>query len=92
MIDDPDRSEQVPDKFYIPHVSKKDFTHDISILRQKTLIFDVLKAFTSNFSNHKLFRRNYYFHSFMGHTFSAELFKFPLVKLKVSEIAREIIA
>ena len=55
-IDDPDRSEQVPDQCYTPDVSAKFFTHDISMIRrQKTLIFDVLKAFTSNFTYYNLY-------------------------------------
>ena len=50
-IDDPDRFEQVPDQCYTPDVSEKFFIHDISMIRrQKTLIFDVLKAFRSNFT------------------------------------------
>ena len=55
-IDDPDRSEQVPDQCYTPDVSEKIFTHDISMIRrQKTLIFDVLKVFTSNFTYYNLY-------------------------------------
>ena len=55
-IDEPDRSEQVLDQRYIPDVSEKIFTHDISMIRrQKTLIFDVLKAFTSNFTYYNLY-------------------------------------
>ena len=55
-IDDPDRSEQVSDERYIPDVSEKFFTHDILMIRrQKTLIFDVLKAFTSNFTYYNLY-------------------------------------
>ena len=54
-IDEPDRSEQVLDQRYIPDVSEKIFTHDISMIRrQKTLIFDALKAFTSNFTYYNL--------------------------------------
>ena len=34
-IDDPDRSEQVPDQCYIPDVSKRNFTHDISMIRRQ---------------------------------------------------------
>ena len=55
-IDEPDRSEQVLDQRYIPDVSEKIFTHDISMIRrQKTLIFDVLKAFISNFTYYNLY-------------------------------------
>ena len=55
-IDGPDRSEQVPDQRYIPDVSEKIFTHDISMIRrQKTMIFDVLKAFISNFTYYNLY-------------------------------------
>ena len=55
-IDEPDRSEQVLGQRYIPDVSEKIFTHDISMIRrQKTLIFDVLKAFTSNFTYYNLY-------------------------------------
>ena len=55
-MDDPDRSEQVPDQSYTPDVSEKNFTHDISMIRcQKTLIFDVLKVFTSNFTYYNLY-------------------------------------
>ena len=54
-MDDPDWSEQVPDQSYTPDVSEKIFTHDISMIRrQKTLIFDALKAFTSNFTYYNL--------------------------------------
>ena len=55
-IDDPDRSEQVSDQRYIPDVSEKIFTNDTSMIRhQKTLIFYVLKAFTSNFTYYNLY-------------------------------------
>ena len=55
-IDEPDRSEQVLDQRYILDVSEKFFTHDISMIRrQKTLIFDVLKAFISNFTYYNLY-------------------------------------
>ena len=55
-IDDPDQSEQVPDQRYIPDVSENIFAHDISMIRrQKPLVFDVLKAFTSNFTYYNLY-------------------------------------
>ena len=55
-IDEPDRSEQVLDQRYIPDVSEKIFTHDISMIRrQKTFIFDVFKAFISNFTYYNLY-------------------------------------
>ena len=55
-IHEPDRSEQVLDQRYIPDVSENFFTHDILMIRrQKTLIFDVLKAFTSNFTYYNLY-------------------------------------
>ena len=55
-IDDPGRYEKVLDQRYIPDVSEKIFTHDISMIRrQKTLIFDVLKAFISNFTYYNLY-------------------------------------
>ena len=41
-IDEPDRSEQVLDQRYIPDVSEKNFTHDISMIRrQKMVIFGI---------------------------------------------------
>ena len=44
-IDSPDRFEQVLDQRYIPEVSEKHFTHDISMIRrQKMFIFGVLTA------------------------------------------------
>ena len=50
-IDHPDRSGQVPDQHYIPDVTEKNLKDDISMIhRQKTFIFDVLKAFISNFT------------------------------------------
>jgi len=50
-IDHPDRSEQVPGQHYIPDVTEKIFTDDISMIhRQKTFTFGVLKAFISNFT------------------------------------------
>ena len=50
VIDSPDRFEQVLDQRYIPEVSEKNFTHDISMIRrQKMVIFGVLKVFVSNF-------------------------------------------
>ena len=55
-IDEPNRSEQVLDQRYIPDVSEKIFTHDILMIRrQKTLVFDVLKAFISNFTHYNLY-------------------------------------
>ena len=43
-FDHPDQSEQVPNQHYIPDVSEKTFTHDISMIRhQKTLIFGVYR-------------------------------------------------
>ena len=55
-IDEPDRSEQVLDQRYIPDVFEKNFTHDISMIRRpKTLIFDMLKAFISNFTYYNLY-------------------------------------
>ena len=55
-IDDPDRSEQVPDQRYIPDVSEKFFTHDILMIRrQKMVIFGVLKVFISNFTYYNLY-------------------------------------
>ena len=48
-IDSPDRFEQVLDQSYIPEVSEKIFTYDISMIRrQKMIIFGVLKVFVSN--------------------------------------------
>ena len=45
-IDSPDLFEQVLDQRYIPEVSEKIFTHDISMIRrQKMVIFGVLKVF-----------------------------------------------
>ena len=55
-IDEPDRSEQVLDQRYIPDVPEKIFTHDISMIRrQKTLVFNVLKALISNFTYYDLY-------------------------------------
>ena len=55
-IDSPDRFEQVLDQRYIPEVSEKIFTHDISMLRrQKMVIFGVLKVFISNFTYYNLY-------------------------------------
>ena len=55
-IDDPDRFEKIPDQRNTPDVSEKNFTHDISMIRrQKKLIFDVLKAFISNFTYYNLY-------------------------------------
>ena len=49
-IDSPDLFEQVLDQRYIPEVSEKIFTHDISMVRrQKMLIFGILKAFQKHF-------------------------------------------
>ena len=57
-IDSPDRFEQVLDQRYIPEVSEKIFTHDISMVRrQKMSIFDVLKTFISKITYYKLFKR-----------------------------------
>ena len=50
-IDYPDRFEQVLDTYYILEASEEIFTDDISMVRpQKMYIFDVLKAFISNFT------------------------------------------
>ena len=50
-IDSPDLFEQVLDQRYIPEVSEKLFTHDISMIRrQKMVIFGVLKVFIRNFT------------------------------------------
>ena len=50
-IDSPDLFEQVLDQLYIPEVSEKIFTLDISMIRrQKMVIFGVLKVFISNFT------------------------------------------
>ena len=55
-IDHPDQSEQVPDQHYIPDVTEKIFTDDISMIhRQKTFIFGVLKAFISNFTYYNVY-------------------------------------
>ena len=55
-IDSPDRFEQVLDQRYIPEVSEKIFTHDISMIRrQKMVIFGVLKVFISNFTYYNLY-------------------------------------
>ena len=57
-IDHPDRSEQVPDQNYIPDVTEKIFKDDISMVyRQKTFIFGVLKAFSSNFTYYIFYER-----------------------------------
>ena len=49
LNDSPDRFEQVLDQRYIPEVSEKIFTHDISMIRrQKMVIFGVLKVFIGN--------------------------------------------
>ena len=54
-IDNPDRFEQAFAQYYITEDPEKNFTHDISMIRrQKTLIFDALKAFTSNFTYYNL--------------------------------------
>ena len=54
-IDDPDRFEQVSDQRYITDVFEIFFSQDILMIRrQKTLIFDVLKAFMSNFTYYNL--------------------------------------
>ena len=54
-IDSPDLFEQVLDQRYIPEVSEKLFTHDISMIRrQKMVIFGVLKVFISNFTYYNL--------------------------------------
>ena len=50
-----DLFEQVLDQRYIPEVSEKIFTHDISMIRrQKMVIFGVLKVFISNFTYYHL--------------------------------------
>ena len=50
------KSEQVPDQRYIPDVSEKIFTHDISMIRrQKMVILGVLKVFISNFTYYNLY-------------------------------------
>ena len=55
-IDSPDRFEKVLDQRYIPEVSEKIFTHDISMIRrQKMVIFGVLKVFISNFTYYNLY-------------------------------------
>ena len=55
-IDSPDLFEQVLDQRYIPEVSEKIFTHDISMIRrQKMVIFGVLKVFISNFTYYNLY-------------------------------------
>ena len=55
-IDSPDLFEQVLDQRYIPEVSEKNFTHDISMIRrQKMVIFGVLKVFISNFTYYNLY-------------------------------------
>ena len=51
-MDSPDLFEQVLDQRYIPEVSEKLFTHDISMIRrQKMVIFGVLKVFIKNFTS-----------------------------------------
>ena len=58
-IDSPDRLEQVLDQRYLPEVSEKNFTHDISMIRrQKMVIFGVLKVFISNFTTTTFVRGN----------------------------------
>ena len=55
-IDDPDRSEQVPDQHYIADVTEKFLKDDIWMIhRQKTFIFGILKAFISNFTYYNLY-------------------------------------
>ena len=56
LVDETDRPEQVLDQRYIPDVSEKIFTHDISMIRrQKMVIFGVLKVFISNFTYYDLY-------------------------------------
>ena len=55
-IDSPDLYEQVLDQRYIPEVSEKNFTHDISMIRrQKMVIFGLLKVFICNFTYKNLY-------------------------------------
>ena len=55
-IDSPDRLEQVLDQRYIPEVSEKNFTHDISMIRrQKMVIFGLLKVLICNFTYYNLY-------------------------------------
>ena len=55
-IDSPDLFEQVLDQRYIPEVSEKKFTYDISMTRgQKIVIFGVLKIFAGNFTYYNLY-------------------------------------
>ena len=55
-IDSLDLFEQVLDQRYIPEVSEKIFTHDISMIRrQKMVIFGVLKVFISNFTYYNFY-------------------------------------
>ena len=55
-IDHPDGSEEVPGQHYIPDVTEKIFKDDISMIHhQKTFIFGVLKAFSSNFTYYNLY-------------------------------------
>ena len=55
-IDNPDLSEQVFDQYNIPEDLEKIFTHDFSMVgHEKTFIFDVLKAFISNFTYYNLY-------------------------------------
>ena len=43
-------------KNFLANITEKIFKHDISMVhRQKTFIFDVLKAFISNFTYYKLY-------------------------------------
>ena len=55
-VDSPDRFVQVLYQSYIPEVSEKIFTHDISMIRrQKMVIFGVWKVFISNFTYYNLY-------------------------------------
>ena len=61
-IDSPDRFEQVLDQRYIPEVSEKIFTHDISMIRrQKMVIFGLLRVSREKYRGCMEKRRAYFF-------------------------------